>query len=77
MKTNFDIEQDSMRKEMKMIRTLYGLKNKDIANELGINISSFTQWISGYLDFGAEKKQIVQEYLDEKSNDELRYMVLS
>lgn len=66
-----------MRKEMKMIRTLYGLKNKDIANELGINISSFTQWVSGYLDFGAEKKQIVQEYLDEKSNDELRYMVLS
>lgn len=45
-----------MRKEMKMIRTLYGLKNKDIANELGINISSFTQWVSGYLDFGAEKK---------------------
>lgn len=77
MKTNFDTEQDSMRKEMKMIRTLYGLKNKDIANELGFSISSFTQWISGYLDFGAEKKQIVQEYLDEKSNDELRYMVLS
>lgn len=75
MKVNFDIEQNPMRKEMKLIRTYFDLTSKDIANELGISLSSFNQWICGRLDFGEERKRWVQLYIDDMKAKSISDMI--
>lgn len=74
MKVNFDKEQESMRKEIRILKAVHGLKSKDVAAAIGLNLSTFNNWLGG-ADFGEEKKYWVQLFIDDMKAKSITDMV--
>ena len=74
MKVNFDKEQESMRKEIRILKAVHGLKSKDVAAAIGLNLSTFNNWLGG-ADFGEEKKYWVQFFIDDMKTKSITDMV--
>lgn len=59
--------QEILRKQVKVIKALYGedFTYKDIAEMLEININSFYNWLNNYYDLGREKEKVLQAFVND------------
>ena len=55
---------DYLRKEVKLLHALQGIKYKEIAEYLEIKQDSFWSWLHSYYDFGSEKQQRLEEIIE-------------
>ena len=58
------IINDFLRREVKLIHALQGIKYKEIAEYLEIKQDSFWSWLHGYYNLSYEKQQRLLEIID-------------
>lgn len=56
--------QDSLRKQVKLLKALQGITYKELAELLEIKTNSFYSWLNNNYDLGEEKETLLQVITD-------------
>lgn len=57
------MKQDTLRKQVKMLKALQGITYKEISEYLEIRTSSLYSWLNGNFDFGEDRTKRLQQIL--------------
>lgn len=56
--------QEKLRKEIKLLKALYGITYRELADCLEIQKNSFYNWLKGYYNLSATKEKNLIELID-------------
>ena len=62
------MNDEDLRKEVKMFKVIHNVSYKQIADELGIKQRSIYNWLAGQFDFSSSKKRRLYKYLMSKGD---------
>lgn len=64
------LSNEELRKEVKVLKALKGIKYKNIAEPLGIKTDSFYSWLRGSYAFSEERSQKLYEIINKLKEEE-------
>lgn len=54
---------DNLRQEVRITKALYGVKYKDMAEQINLPAKSFASWLNGQYNFSDERASALKEVL--------------
>lgn len=64
------LSNDELRKEVKLLKALKGIKYKVFAEQLAIREDSFSSWLRGKYSLGEERSQKLYEIVNKLKEEE-------
>ena len=68
-KEDKEMEDEELRKRVKLCKAEYGITYKQIADELDIKQRSMYNWLAGQFDFSSRRKRKLYCYLMQKKGE--------